>query len=273
MRKCAPTQAYFILYYNYRSDYMKTSKVYQVSDEEFKKIIANNYTYTDCLIELGLVPRGGSSTDILKRRIKELNCSTEHFHSNFSKKRNNKKIPLEDMMVQNATIKSMTSFKKRLIQENILEYKCAICGLIEWQNHPLVLQLEHMNGNNTDNRLENLRLLCPNCHSQTDTYTGKNAIRYNNKSNKNNNFCNNCGILLKTSNSQYCSICSKIKQRTVERPNRNELKQLIRTTPFTTIGKQYGVTDNAIRKWCKFNNLPFKTSEIKKISDEEWEKI
>ena len=177
------------------------------------------------------------------------------------------------MMVQNATIKSMTSFKKRLIQENILEYKCAICGLIEWQNHPLVLQLDHINGNNTDNRLENLRLLCPNCHSQTDTYTGKNAIRYNNKSNKNNNFCNNCGVLLKTSNSQYCSVCSKIKQRTVERPNRNELKQLIRTIPFTTIGKQYGVTDNAIRKWCKFNNLPFKTSEIKKISDEEWEKI
>jgi hypothetical protein len=55
------------------------SKVYQVSDEEFKKIIANSYTYSDALRALGLGTSGGSSTDILKRRIRELNCSIEHF--------------------------------------------------------------------------------------------------------------------------------------------------------------------------------------------------
>ena len=56
------------------------SKVYQVSDEQFKEIVANSNSYSDCLRTLGLGTKGGSSTDILKRRIKELDCSTEHFH-------------------------------------------------------------------------------------------------------------------------------------------------------------------------------------------------
>ena len=64
-----------------------------------------------------------------------------------------------------------------------------------------------------------------------------------------------------------------INQRMVERPSREELKQLIRTTPFTTIAKQYGVTDNAIRKWCDFENLPRTKKEINSYSDEEWELI
>ena len=63
------------------------------------------------------------------------------------------------------------------------------------------------------------------------------------------------------------------QQRTVERPSRKELKQLIRTKPFTQIGKMYGVSDNAIRKWCDFEKLPRKKNEINKYTDEEWELI
>lgn len=249
---------------------MHISKVYQVSDEEFKKIIQDNYTYSDCLIALSLTPRGGSSTDILKKRIAELECSTKHFCTNFSKKKVSKIIPLEELMVENSSITSMANFKKRILKEGLLKYECAICGLTEWQGKEIVLQLDHINGNNTDNRLENLRLLCPNCHSQTDTFAGKNAIRYKNQKE---NFCQKCGTKLKTNNSKYCPTCTKILLRTVERPARDKLKQLIRTTPFTIIGKQYGVADNTIRKWCKFENLPFKSLEIKKYSDEEWNKI
>ena len=64
--------------------------------------------------------------------------------------------------------------KARLIKEGYIEYKCAICGIKDWLGQPLSLQLDHINGINDDHRLENLRLLCPNCHSQTDTYAGKN---------------------------------------------------------------------------------------------------
>ena len=73
--------------------------------------------------------------------------------------------------------------------------------------------------------------------------------------------------------SSLCAECYKIAQRLHERPSREELKNLIRTTPFTQIGKQFNVSDNAIRKWCVSENLPAKASEIKQYSDAEWEKI
>ena len=72
--------------------------------------------------------------------------------------------------------------KGKLIREGLKENKCEICGLInEWNGKPLVLQLHHINGNHTDNRLENLQILCPNCHSQTDTYCGSNIVVHNKK--------------------------------------------------------------------------------------------
>lgn len=67
-----------------------------------------------------------------------------------------------------------------------------------------------------------------------------------------------------------CQICSHLQSRKVERPNREELKRMIRTTSFITIGKTYGVSDNAIRKWCKAENLPYKSKEIKSYSEEDW---
>lgn len=67
-----------------------------------------------------------------------------------------------------------TSIRKIIIKENLIEYKCSECGIQTWNNKPLSLHLDHINGRSNDNRLENLRFLCPNCHSQTETYTGKN---------------------------------------------------------------------------------------------------
>ena len=78
-------------------------------------------------------------------------------------------------MVENSTYSNMTKFKSRLIKANLIEYKCSCCGITEWNGKPLTLQLHHINGNNRDNRLENLTFLCPNCHSQTDNFSGKNA--------------------------------------------------------------------------------------------------
>lgn len=151
------------------------SKVYQVSDEEFKQIVQESNSYSDCLRALGLGTRGGSSTDTLKRRIKELECSIEHFGEKDISP--NAKYTLEEILVENSSYAGISRLKLRLVNENKLEYKCAICGIDEWLGKPLSLQLDHINGINNDHRLENLRFLCPNCHSQTDTYAGKNKGR------------------------------------------------------------------------------------------------
>lgn len=151
------------------------SKVYQVSDEQFREIVANSSTYSDCLRALGLGTKGGSSTDILKRRIKELNCSIEHFNRSCGGKQT--KHDLVDILVENSTYANISSLKRRLVRENVLEYKCAICGINEWLGQEISLQLDHINGVNNDHRADNLRFLCPNCHSQTNTYAGKNISK------------------------------------------------------------------------------------------------
>ena len=151
------------------------SKVYQVSDEQFREIVANNNTYSDCLRALGLGTKGGSSTDILKRRIAELNCSTEHFGRKGPGYQT--KHALVDILVENSTYANISSLKRRLVREEVLEYKCAICGINEWLGQEISLQLDHINGVNNDHRAGNLRFLCPNCHSQTNTYGGKNVSK------------------------------------------------------------------------------------------------
>jgi transposase-like protein len=70
--------------------------------------------------------------------------------------------------------------KRRLISSGHLPYRCALCGISEWQGRPLSLQIDHVNGKALDYRLENLRLLCPNCHSQTETFGGRNVVAQRN---------------------------------------------------------------------------------------------
>ena len=151
------------------------SKVYQVSDEQFIQIVQESNSYSDCLRALGLGTRGGSSTDILKRRIAELNCSTEHFGKQLQSV--SAKYSLEEILVENSSYANISRLKQRLINEGKMEYKCQKCGISEWLGNPLTLQLDHINRVNNDHRLTNLRFLCPNCHSQTDTYAGKNMGR------------------------------------------------------------------------------------------------
>ena len=150
------------------------SKVYQVSNEGFQNIVQQANSYSDCLRALGLGTNGGSSTDTLKRRIAELDCDISHFGKKEKTQSPQAKYSLDEILIENSTYANISRLKERLIREGKLEYKCQNCGIKEWQSKPLSLHLDHINGKNNDHRIENLRFLCPNCHSQTDTYAGRN---------------------------------------------------------------------------------------------------
>ena len=153
----------------------RISKVYSISDDDFRKLVQESTSYSDCLRALDLTTKGGSSLDVLKRRISELNCSTEHFGTTKTGGSFNAKYTLDEILIENSSYANISRLKTRLINEGRLEYKCAFCGNTgEWQGHALTLQLDHINGINNDHRIENLRFLCPNCHSITDIYAGKN---------------------------------------------------------------------------------------------------
>lgn len=124
-------------------------------------------------------------------------------------------------------------------------------------------------------------LLCANCHRGIHANIielPKNWNYINEKlisktlSHKKENRCKICGKEIGLE-ANYCRSCSYIKSRKVDRPNREELKELIRNNSFVKIGKLYSVSDNAIKKWCKSYNLPSKKIDIEKISNTEWEKL
>ena len=94
--------------------------------------------------------------------------------------REDKPISLEVLTAQ-GRVTSRAHLRWRLLKDNVLDPACAICGIMEWQDKPLSLHLHHQNGDRTDNSLENLQMLCPNCHSQTDSYSGRNAGRITEK--------------------------------------------------------------------------------------------
>ena len=160
--------------------------------------------------------------------------------------------------------------KEKLIRDGIKKYECECCGLSEWCGQPIPLELHHIDSNHFNNSFDNLEILCSNCHSLKTLQLQKNEIeiKKQNMAHK----CMDCGAII-SAKAQRCKSCA-LKQRNhrivKERPDRTELKHLIRNQSFLALSRKYGVSDNAIRKWCIAEGLPYKKSEINAYSDEEW---
>lgn len=178
---------------------------------------------------------------------------------------------------QEANVKSVR-LKEKLLKEGIKEYKCELCNLDMWLDQPIPLELHHVDGNHYNNDFSNLQILCPNCHAQQNNNSGKNCGKNKiEKEEKLLNYCCDCGTVI-SSRATRCRSCAaknnNLVNRVVEdRPTREELKNMIRTLPFTQIANKFGVSDNAIRKWCKTENLPSSKKEINSYSNEDWEAI
>lgn len=142
-----------------------------ISIEDFKIIVNKSSSITEILHNLGYSKNSGRIYKKIKDLIDTNDIDISHFKINTNIGRYN----LNDILIENSPYKNTNSLKKRLIKENYIKNKCDKCGIGDkWNGLPLILQLDHINGKNRDNRLINLRLLCPNCHSQTTTFSGKN---------------------------------------------------------------------------------------------------
>jgi ribosomal protein S27E len=147
------------------------------TDEQFVAAVQRGRSVRSVLQALGLHATGANYKTV-KDAVARLGLDTSHWkgqgylrglNHNFSKR-----IPLEAILVADSTFHNLTHLKSRLIRSELLDVRCAICGLTEWLGKPIALVLDHINGINNDHRLQNLRLLCPNCNSQQETFAGRN---------------------------------------------------------------------------------------------------
>lgn len=192
------------------------------------------------------------------------------------------------------------SFRNRLKERSVyvMGGKCQCCGydkcIQALDFHHIKPEEKEFSFNDNTNRswektrneLKKCILVCSNCHREIHAglYQKELFSSFNEEKAKEIDFlvenlkkhkifyCKNCGIEVSYGNT-CCPKCAYEKRRISNRPKREELKKLIRNNSFVQIGRQFNVSDNSIRKWCKSENLPSKSSEIKKYSDEEWKLI
>ena len=147
------------------------------TDEELIEAVNSSLSYAEALRKLNLKP-AGSNYDTLKRKIKEYNLNIDHMTGKvWNQGERYKPIkeakPLDEILIENSTWVNTNHLKKRLLKENLKEYKCECCGNSEWMGFPIALELHHINGIKDDLQIENLQILCTNCHAFTDNYRGK----------------------------------------------------------------------------------------------------
>lgn len=234
---------------------MASALVDNFTKEELEQIVKESYSYRDVIKKVGYTTVSGGNTKTVRSRIEKYGIDTSHFSNNGAMIRTEENVFCKDSTASQKVLRDW--FKKG----EYVPYQCDCCGISEWQGKELVLQLDHINGNNHDNRLENLHWLCPNCHSQTDTFCGKHKSR---PTIKEQNYCIDCGKEITTA-AERCPECAAKQRRFFDRPSAEELQQFLTEHKgnFSAAGREYGTSDNNVRKWCKSYGMPTHSSDYK----------
>lgn len=224
----------------------KTSIIWSCSDEIFIDLVKKSRSMSELLRNFSLENKGNNFLTC-KKRILHLNLDISHYLNRIDSSRASHTLSKDNFLskLKKDSTYNRSHLKKYLIKFNLLPYVCKKChneGF--WMEQKLSLQLEHINGIANDNRLENICFLCPNCHSQTNTFAGKK------KRDK---------ILKPSTLNPEWRKKDKILLRKYTRPSKEELEILLKNKPILEIAKQFKVkSDNTIRKWSKYYGLNHK---------------
>lgn len=142
-----------------------------INKDEFVKVCNESMSMVQASAKLGL------HFNTFKRYAVRFGCYNTNQSGKGMKKKSEAKIPLQDILSGKYPEFQTFKLKNRLIKEGLLKNECCKCGLTKWCDNPLNMELDHIDGNRTNHSLDNLRMLCPNCHAQTDTYRSKNRAK------------------------------------------------------------------------------------------------
>lgn len=225
------------------------------TEAQARLAIEASYSWAESLRRLGLCPTGGAWR-VLKKHAGLWGIPTEHFLPDGRPPA--RRRALEDLLVEHSPIRG-TKLKERLFRAGLKNRECEMCGQgEEWHGRHMSLILDHINGVRDDNRLENLRIVCANCNATLDTHCGRNAARPPLDPRE----CRLCGtsFVPRYETQKYCSrACGsrhgvpgpRPAQRRVERPPLPELLEMVRGAGYEEVGRRFGVSGNAIRKWIR----------------------
>lgn len=224
-----------------------------ISDDDFIRLAEASTSLHNLMLRLGYSPNYGKSADKVRARIEKL-CLTPPYQVRPVARRT-----LEDYLVKNGPMINSDKLKKKLLKAGVLVPECyqATCFVKDqWLGQPLSLHLDHVDGDSRNNELSNLRLLCPNCHTQTPTYAGRNAQKQTQSYVLQCSFCHQAFCHRNKSKSR-CEDCVGKRHSTpkIEWPDLSTLVKELKLKGYEAYGKELGIASSAIRNHLRRRGL------------------
>jgi hypothetical protein len=228
------------------------------SEDQARVAIAESLSWAEALRRLGMRPAGGNWKTLRRYAHEVWGIRTAHFDQDAARRQSRSGRPLTEILVENSTY-NRASLKRRLYAEGAKARRCELCGQDElWHGRRMSLILDHINGVATDNRLENLQIVCANCAATLETHCGRNVPHQTVEIE-----CARCGERFRRNRPEqrYCSrACGTRYARAtgprpaawkVPHPPYEQLVREVTATSYQAVGRKYGVSGNAIRKWLR----------------------